>query len=96
MTGRATVPRPSPASATNCAYTWRRWVLPLLATLSPVVATRRGDYSNPLQLLAQSLEFTDPLTGERRHFEKGARSLRSRWAERSGINGGSGLVRDFQ
>ena len=33
-----------------------------------------GDYSSPLQLLAQSLEFTDPLTGERRHFES-ARSL---------------------
>ena len=35
-----------------------------------------GDYSSPLQLLAQSLEFTDPLTGERRHFES-ARSLRA-------------------
>ena len=33
-----------------------------------------GDYSSPLQLLAQSLEFTDPLTGEHRHFES-ARSL---------------------
>ena len=33
-----------------------------------------GDYSSPLQLLAQSLEFTDPLTGERRHFDS-ARSL---------------------
>ncbi|MEZ5719848.1 MAG: pseudouridine synthase [Burkholderiaceae bacterium] len=33
-----------------------------------------GDYSSPLQLLAQSLEFTDPLTGERRYFES-ARSL---------------------
>jgi tRNA pseudouridine32 synthase/23S rRNA pseudouridine746 synthase len=28
-----------------------------------------GDYSRPLQLLAQSLQFTDPLTGEHRFFE---------------------------
>jgi len=28
-----------------------------------------GDYSNPLQLLARSLAFTDPLTGEPRRFE---------------------------
>lgn len=27
-----------------------------------------GDWSNPLQLLARSLEFTDPLTGAARHF----------------------------
>ncbi len=33
-----------------------------------------GDFSRPLQLLAQSLEFTDPLTGELRRFES-ARSL---------------------
>ena len=26
------------------------------------------DYSRPLQLLARSLEFTDPLSGEERHF----------------------------
>jgi tRNA pseudouridine32 synthase/23S rRNA pseudouridine746 synthase len=28
-----------------------------------------GDYSNPLQLLARRLEFTDPVTGEARRFE---------------------------
>ena len=28
-----------------------------------------GDYSNPLQLLARSLEFVDPVTGEQRRFE---------------------------
>ncbi|HNR97539.1 MAG TPA: pseudouridine synthase, partial [Anaerolineae bacterium] len=27
-----------------------------------------GDYSRPLQLLARSLEFSDPLTGEPRRF----------------------------
>ncbi|MDP2771318.1 MAG: pseudouridine synthase [Giesbergeria sp.] len=44
-------------------------------TLYPVVNDPpEGDYSRPLQLLAQSLEFTDPLTGEHRHFES-ARSL---------------------
>ena len=32
-----------------------------------------GDYSRPLQLLARSLEFDDPLTGERRFFESGQR-----------------------
>lgn len=33
-----------------------------------------GDYSRPLQLLARSLHFQDPLTGELRHFES-ARQL---------------------
>ncbi len=28
-----------------------------------------GDYSNPLQLLARSLSFTDPITGQAQHFE---------------------------
>ena len=28
-----------------------------------------GDFSRPLQLLARSLAFTDPLTGQARHFE---------------------------
>ena len=27
------------------------------------------DYENPLQLLARSVEFTDPLSGELRRFE---------------------------
>ncbi len=31
------------------------------------------DYSAPLQLLAQAIEFTDPITGERRHFESAQR-----------------------
>ncbi|RYF07775.1 MAG: pseudouridine synthase [Comamonadaceae bacterium] len=30
-----------------------------------------GDYSNPLQLLARSLEFDDPVTGEKRRFDSG-------------------------
>ncbi|MPM95491.1 Ribosomal large subunit pseudouridine synthase A [bioreactor metagenome] len=34
-----------------------------------------GDWSNPLQLLARSLEFDDPVTGELRQFES-LRSLR--------------------
>jgi tRNA pseudouridine32 synthase/23S rRNA pseudouridine746 synthase len=33
-----------------------------------------GDYSRPLQLLARSLHFQDPQTGELRHFES-ARQL---------------------
>ena len=28
-----------------------------------------GDYSNPLQLLARTLAFTDPLSGEARRFD---------------------------
>ena len=36
----------------------------------PVLAERpEGDFSRPLQLLARTLEFTDPLTGEERRFE---------------------------
>jgi len=35
-----------------------------------------GDYSHPLQLLARSLRFTDPLTGQERHFES---RLRLQW-----------------
>jgi len=35
-----------------------------------------GDYSRPLQLLARSLRFTDPLTGQERHFES---RLRLQW-----------------
>ncbi|RBM24158.1 pseudouridylate synthase [Prauserella sp. PE36] len=34
--------------------------------------TPLNDFSRPLQLLAKVLEFTDPLTGERRRFESGA------------------------
>jgi tRNA pseudouridine32 synthase/23S rRNA pseudouridine746 synthase len=39
---------------------------------------RRGpdepeDYREPLQLLASSLRFTDPITGQARHFESGLR-----------------------
>ncbi|MFZ2235353.1 MAG: pseudouridine synthase [Dokdonella sp.] len=41
----------------------------------PVVDRREaGDYARPLQLLAQSLEFDDPVSGERRHFAS-SRSL---------------------
>ena len=35
-----------------------------------------GDYSRPLQLLARSLRFTDPLTGQEHHFES---RLRLQW-----------------
>ncbi len=35
-----------------------------------------GDYRHPLQLLARSISFVDPLTGERRHFES-QRSLQA-------------------
>lgn len=31
--------------------------------------TQDNDFSRPLQLLAKSLSFTDPLSGEKRHFE---------------------------
>ena len=31
------------------------------------------DYQRPLQLLARSIEFTDPLSGQPRHFESGRR-----------------------
>ena len=34
-----------------------------------------GDFSRPLQLLAQSLAFTDPLTGAQRHFVSAQRLL---------------------
>jgi len=39
-------------------------------TLYPQVNdAAEGDYSNPLQLLARSVAFVDPLTGEQRYFE---------------------------
>ena len=39
-------------------------------TLYPQVNdAAEGDYSNPLQLLARSVAFADPLTGEQRYFE---------------------------
>jgi tRNA pseudouridine32 synthase/23S rRNA pseudouridine746 synthase len=31
------------------------------------------DFSQPLQLLAQSISFSDPVTGQARHFESGLR-----------------------
>lgn len=34
-----------------------------------VTVTALDDFSRPLQLLAQELSFTDPLTGEQRHFQ---------------------------
>jgi len=38
--------------------------------LYPVVNdAAEGDYSSPLQLLARSLTFVDPITGEQRVFE---------------------------
>ena len=41
----------------------------------PIAGTDDGDFSRPLQLLARSVEFTDPLTGRPRRFVSG-RSLR--------------------
>lgn len=38
-----------------------------------LVETALDDFSRPLQLLATALEFTDPVTGEHRRFETGAR-----------------------
>ncbi|MNT88076.1 23S rRNA/tRNA pseudouridine synthase A [compost metagenome] len=44
--------------------------------LYPVVNDpAEGDYSRPLQLLARSLAFVDPLTGEERVFESKQRLL---------------------
>jgi tRNA pseudouridine32 synthase/23S rRNA pseudouridine746 synthase len=41
-------------------------------TLYPVLAGKApDDYQHPLQLLAQSLSFADPLSGEWRHFKSG-------------------------
>ena len=52
--------------------------LPLVGdTLYPQVNDPApGDFSNPLQLLARELSFTDPVSGERRYFTSGLR-LRS-------------------
>ena len=38
-------------------------------TLQPYVEPKKRDYSQPLQLLAKSLKFTDPCTGLEHHFE---------------------------
>jgi tRNA pseudouridine32 synthase/23S rRNA pseudouridine746 synthase len=35
----------------------------------PVVDTPNDDYRYPLQLLAQAIEFIDPVTGQARRFE---------------------------
>jgi tRNA pseudouridine32 synthase/23S rRNA pseudouridine746 synthase len=35
----------------------------------PVAETRNDDYSLPLQLLAKSIAFTDPVTGQERYFQ---------------------------
>ena len=35
----------------------------------PVANTPDDDYSLPLQLLARSIAFDDPMTGQKRHFE---------------------------
>lgn len=41
----------------------------------PVVPTPEDDYAQPLQLLAKSIAFTDPLTGQARKFESRLRLL---------------------
>ncbi len=35
----------------------------------PVAVTPEDDFAHPLQLLARSIAFTDPITGQPRHFE---------------------------
>lgn len=44
---------------------------PLYPNIRPDLAElpNHGDFSQPLRLIAHSLTFDDPLTGERRHFE---------------------------
>ena len=37
----------------------------------PTLTPEGADFSKPLQLLAKTLAFTDPVTGEARHFESG-------------------------
>ncbi|MDQ8703099.1 RluA family pseudouridine synthase [Streptomyces sp. LHD-70] len=54
----------------------------------PVVADPApDDYSRPLQLLARTLEFTDPLTGRAHRFES-ERTLRA-WTDHEGWAGGA-------
>lgn len=53
---------------------------PVLQAPLPVGAS--PDFSRPLQLLARSIEFTDPLTGQRRRFES-RRSLSAQSASSS-------------
>ena len=45
--------------------------LPIVGDGIYPVLTPEGsqDFANPLQLLAQAIEFTDPLTGQARRFE---------------------------
>lgn len=60
---------PSPESGTSCVH-MAALGLPLRNDPFYPWSTTAGDYSRPLQLLARSLEFADPLTGER-SFESG-------------------------
>ncbi|MFJ9692024.1 pseudouridine synthase [Kitasatospora sp. NPDC101183] len=65
--------------------------LPILGDpVYPVVLPEPApdDFRRPLQLLASSLEFTDPLTGRERRFET-ARTLRA-WADPEGWADGGG------
>ena len=47
----------------------------------PVAHTPDDDFSQPLQLLAKSIEFTDPVTGQARRFESG---LSLNWPQKKG------------
>ena len=44
---------------------------PLYPDVRPGLAALpdHGDFTRPLRLVARALEFTDPLTGEKRRFE---------------------------
>ena len=57
--------------------------LPLLGDGMYPVLTPEGsaDYAKPLQLLAKSIEFTDPVTGQLRRFESG---LSLNWPQKKG------------
>ncbi len=58
--------------------------IPILGDdLYPTVRDRAADdFSDPLQLLARSLEFTDPISGRQRRFE--SRRTLSAWTEVDG------------
>jgi tRNA pseudouridine32 synthase/23S rRNA pseudouridine746 synthase len=47
----------------------------------PVAHTPHDDFSQPLQLLAKAIEFTDPVTGQLRRFES---DLSLDWPQKKG------------
>lgn len=51
-----------------------------------------GDYSNPLQLLARSLEFVDPVTGERLYRKPGTPASLERFLNRNFADSGLAVL----